>query len=110
MVHGHDSPVIIRGAAGNRGELVPRRLLQLQAAPVRPIFTNGSGRLELALGIASRPRSRVAPIQPCDWVCGILYPAVVVFPEGDKGGQRCSIRPPCYDGTLNCSTPHRLAT
>ncbi len=52
-VRGHDSPLFIRGEAGNRGELVPRRFLQLLSAPNRPVYTNGSGRLELALGIAS---------------------------------------------------------
>jgi hypothetical protein len=53
LPRGHDSPLFIRGEAGNRGEMVPRRFLQLLSAPVRPVFTNGSGRLELALGIAS---------------------------------------------------------
>ena len=53
-VHGHDSPLFIRGEAGNKGELVPRRFLQLLSGPVRPVYTNGSGRLEFALGIASK--------------------------------------------------------
>ena len=53
-VRGHDSPLLIRGEAGNKGEMVPRRFLQLLSAPNRPVFTNGSGRLELALGIASK--------------------------------------------------------
>jgi len=53
-VRGHDSPVFIRGEAGNRGEVVPRRFLQLLSGPVRPVYTNGSGRLELALAITSR--------------------------------------------------------
>ena len=52
-VRGHDSPLFIRGEAGNRGELVPRRFLQLLSGPSRPVYTNGSGRLELAMGIAS---------------------------------------------------------
>ena len=50
---GHDSPLFIRGEAGNKGALVPRRFLQLLSAPNRPVYTNGSGRLELAMGIAS---------------------------------------------------------
>ena len=50
---GHDSPVFIRGEAGNRGEVVPRRFLQLLSPYNRPVFTNGSGRLELAQNIAS---------------------------------------------------------
>jgi hypothetical protein len=51
---GHDSPVFIRGEAGNKGENAPRRFLQVLSGPVRPIYTNGSGRLELAFAIASR--------------------------------------------------------
>jgi hypothetical protein len=52
-MRGHDSPLFIRGEAGNKGEIVPRRFLQILSAPNRPVFTNGSGRLELAMGIAS---------------------------------------------------------
>jgi hypothetical protein len=51
---GHDSPLFIRGEAGNKGELVPRRFLQMLSGPVRPVYTNGSGRLELVMSIASR--------------------------------------------------------
>ncbi len=54
VTHGHDSPLFIRGEAGNRGEIVPRRFLQLLSGPVRPVFTNGSGRVELAMAIANR--------------------------------------------------------
>ena len=53
-MRGHDSPVFIRGEAGNKGEMVPRRFLQILSGPVRPAYTNGSGRLELAMAIASR--------------------------------------------------------
>ena len=53
-VKGHDSPVFLRGDPGNRGELAPRRFLQMLSGPVRPVYTNGSGRLELALAIASK--------------------------------------------------------
>jgi hypothetical protein len=53
-MRGHDSPVFIRGEAGNRGELAPRRFLQILSGPVRPVYTNGSGRLELAMAIANR--------------------------------------------------------
>ena len=49
----HDSPLFIRGEAGNRGEVVPRRFLQLLSPPNRPLYTEGSGRLELARDIAS---------------------------------------------------------
>jgi len=51
---GHDSPVFIRGEPGNKGELAPRRFLQALSGPVRPVWTNGSGRLELARAIASQ--------------------------------------------------------
>ena len=54
LMRGHDSPVFIRGEAGNKGETVPRRFLQLLSAPNRPVYTNGSGRIELAMAIASR--------------------------------------------------------
>jgi hypothetical protein len=53
-VQGHDSPVFIRGEPGNRGEIAPRRFLQLLSGPVRPVYTNGSGRLELAMAIANK--------------------------------------------------------
>jgi len=49
----HDSPVFIRGDAGNKGVIVPRRFLEVLAGSNRPAFTNGSGRLDLAWAIAS---------------------------------------------------------
>ena len=51
---GHDSPLFIRGEAGHKGDLVPRQFLQLLSPPHRPVFTNGSGRLELAFSIANK--------------------------------------------------------
>ena len=62
VVHGHDSPLFIRGEAGNLGEKVPRRFLQLLSGPVRPVFTNGSGRVELALAIANRKNPLTARV------------------------------------------------
>lgn len=53
-VRGHDSPLFIRSDPGNRGETVPRHFLQLLSGPVRPAWTNGSGRLELAMAIANK--------------------------------------------------------
>ncbi len=50
----HDSPVFIRGEAGNKGAIVPRRFLEVLSGPYRPAFTNGSGRLELAHAIVSK--------------------------------------------------------
>jgi mono/diheme cytochrome c family protein len=49
-----DSPVFIRGEAGNKGALVPRHFLEVIAGPYRPAFTNGSGRLELAHAIVNK--------------------------------------------------------
>jgi len=60
-VRGHDSPVFIRGEAGNKGEVVPRRFLQILSGPVRPVYTNGSGRLELAMAIANRNNPLTVP-------------------------------------------------
>jgi hypothetical protein len=51
---GHDSPVFIRGEAGNRGAIAPRRFLNVLSGPVRPVYTEGSGRLQLAMAIASK--------------------------------------------------------
>jgi hypothetical protein len=51
---GHDSPVFIRGEAGNRGINAPRRFLQVLSGNYRPVYTNGSGRLQLAFAIANK--------------------------------------------------------
>ena len=51
---GHDSPVFIRGEAGSRGEIAPRRFLQVLSPANRQVYTNGSGRLELAFAIANK--------------------------------------------------------
>src|ERR1044071_6510551 len=56
----HDSPVFIRGDAGNKGTVVPRRFLEVLSGSVRPAFTNGSGRLDLAWAIVSKQN----PITP----------------------------------------------
>lgn len=49
-----DYPVLIRGEAGNRGEVVPRRFLEILSPDPkkRPEWKRGSGRWELALAIA----------------------------------------------------------
>jgi len=49
----HDSPVFIRGEAGNKGPTAPRRFLEVLWGSSRPAFTNGSGRLDLAHAIVS---------------------------------------------------------
>jgi len=50
----HDSPVFVRGEAGNKGPVVQRHFLEILSGPTRPAFTNGSGRLDLAHAIVSR--------------------------------------------------------
>ncbi len=48
-------PVLIRGEAQNKGDVVPRRFLEVLSPDPknRPVWTNGSGRYELAQAIAS---------------------------------------------------------
>lgn len=50
----HDSPVFIRGEADNKGDLVPRRYLEMFRQPNAPAFKYGSGRLELSYAIGSK--------------------------------------------------------
>ena len=47
----HDSPVFLRGEAENKGEIVPRRFLEILSGRNRAPFRAGSGRLELASSI-----------------------------------------------------------
>jgi hypothetical protein len=54
MAKPRNSPVFIRGDAGNKGATVPRQFLEVLAGPARPAFTNGSGRLELAHAIINK--------------------------------------------------------
>ncbi|HZR19430.1 MAG TPA: PSD1 and planctomycete cytochrome C domain-containing protein [Verrucomicrobiae bacterium] len=56
----HDSPVFIRGDAGQKGDVVPRHFLEVLSGGYRPPFTNGSGRLDLAWAIVSKQN----PITP----------------------------------------------
>jgi mono/diheme cytochrome c family protein len=51
LVKPHDSPLFIRGEAGNKGALVPRHFLTVIAGPNPPLFRVGSGRLQLAEAI-----------------------------------------------------------
>ena len=48
----HDIRVAIRGDASNRGDVAPRHMPSILYAGAPAHFTNGSGRLELAEGIA----------------------------------------------------------
>jgi len=57
-----DAPVFIHGEAENRGDIVPRQFLQILSPPNRVPFQNGSGRLELAIGIASRSNPLTARV------------------------------------------------
>jgi hypothetical protein len=54
LLRPHDSPVFIRGEAGNKGPVTPRHFLEVLSGAYRPPFTNGSGRLDLAWAIASK--------------------------------------------------------
>jgi hypothetical protein len=47
-----DYPVLLRGEPENTGEIVPRRFLEILSGAKRPVFKDGSGRLELARAIA----------------------------------------------------------
>ncbi|TWU42827.1 PSD1 and planctomycete cytochrome C domain-containing protein [Novipirellula artificiosorum] len=49
----HDSPILLRGQAGNRGEIAPRQYLTALRTVSDSPFTDGSGRLEFATKIAA---------------------------------------------------------
>jgi mono/diheme cytochrome c family protein len=57
-----DSPIFIHGEAENRGDIAPREFLQVLSPPNRVPFQNGSGRLELALDIASKSNPLTARV------------------------------------------------
>ena len=57
-----DSPVFIRGEAENKGEIAPRRFLEVLSGPRREPFKNGSGRLELAQAIATKSNPLTARV------------------------------------------------
>ena len=58
-----DSPVFIRGQANTRGEIVPRRFLDVLSPTGKGTpFTQGSGRLELAKCIADKANPRTARV------------------------------------------------
>jgi hypothetical protein len=54
MVKPQDSRVFIRGEAENKGEIAPRRFLEVLSPTQRQPFRVGSGRLELANAIADK--------------------------------------------------------
>ncbi len=57
-----NSPVFIRGEAGNRGPVVPRHFLSLLGGSEEKPFQDGSGRLELARSIANRQNPLTARV------------------------------------------------
>jgi cytochrome c553 len=58
-----DSPVFIRGQANTRGDIVPRRFLDVLSPTGKGTpFTQGSGRLELARCIADKNNPRTARV------------------------------------------------
>ncbi|MBM3847654.1 MAG: DUF1553 domain-containing protein [Verrucomicrobia bacterium] len=52
-----DSRIFVRGEAENPGPVVPRRFLEILSPTNRPVFTQGSGRLQLAQAISTSPLS-----------------------------------------------------
>jgi hypothetical protein len=58
-----DSPVFIRGESQSRGDIVPRRFLEILSPNRQPLpFKEGSGRLELAQSIASNANPLTARV------------------------------------------------
>jgi hypothetical protein len=57
-----DSHVFIRGEAENKGEIAPRRFLEVLSPSNRVPFRAGSGRIELANAIASRDNPLTARV------------------------------------------------
>ena len=63
MAKPRNSPVFIRGQAEVRGDVVPRRFLEVLSPGGKPsAFTEGSGRLELAQAIASKANPLTARV------------------------------------------------
>jgi cytochrome c553 len=60
----HDYPVLLRGEAGNRGDIVPRRFLEVLSPDPkkRPEWHEGSGRHQLALAIADKKNPLTARV------------------------------------------------
>ncbi len=60
----HDSPVLIRGQDQVRGPIVPRHFLTMLSPDGKnpPLFTEGSGRLELAEAIANKSNPLTARV------------------------------------------------
>jgi len=54
--------VFLRGEPGNRGDVAPRRFLEILSGPNRQPFKLGSGRLELAQAIASKSNPLTARV------------------------------------------------
>jgi hypothetical protein len=57
-----DSPIFVRGQAETPGPTVPRRFLDVLSGSNRPVFKNGSGRLELANAIANKSNPLTARV------------------------------------------------
>ena len=72
-----DSPVLIRGQAGNRGPVAPRQFLTALRKPDEPRFSDGSGRWELAQRIADPSNPLTARVMVNRlWSCLIGKPLV----------------------------------
>lgn len=92
-----DSAVFIRGNPGNRGATVPRRFLEVLSVPERPVYRQGSGRLELARDIASKNNPLTARVY-VNRVWGILFGKPLVGTPGDFGVRTA---PPAVPQLLN---------
>src|SRR5205823_6144063 len=59
-----DYPVLLRGETGNKGDIVPRRFLEVLSPDPkkRPEWHQGSGRWQLALAIADKKNPLTARV------------------------------------------------
>jgi len=81
-----DSRVFIRGSSGNRGDVAPRRFLDILSEGERPKYSQGSGRLELAKDIISKDNPLTARV----WVNRVwlhLFGEAIVRTPSDFGLQ-----------------------
>jgi len=59
----HDTPILLRGNVNRPGKVVPRRFLKVATTgPDRPLFKDGSGRLELARAITAKDNPLTARV------------------------------------------------
>jgi mono/diheme cytochrome c family protein len=88
--------VFIRGNPGNRGPAIPRRFLEVLVEGDRPVWKDGSGRLELAQSIAHPSNPLTARVY-VNRVWGQLFGKPLVSTPGDFGVRTS---PPAVPGLL----------